>query len=80
MKKYFTILLLAIFGFVAVSCDDNRNDNVVGDGDTYSVMKDVTGTLNSGNNYTLSQGINIASSDVVLVYRNINSNSSFFPK
>lgn len=76
MKKYFTILLLAIFGFVAVSCDDNRNDNVVGDGDTYPVMKDVTGTLNSGNNYTLSQGINIASSDVVLVYRDINSNTS----
>ena len=70
MKNYFTILLLAIFGFLAVSCTD-RDDN-----DTYPMMRDITGTFNSGNSYTISQGINIASTDVVLVYRNINSGSS----
>ena len=71
MKNYFTILLLAIFGFLAVSCTD-RND----DDDTYPMMRDITGTFNSGNSYTISQGINITSTDVVLVYRNINSGSS----
>ena len=39
-------------------------------------MKDVTGTFSSTNNYALDQTIDIPSSDVVLVYRNINSNSS----
>ena len=39
-------------------------------------MKDVTGTFTSSGNYTLTQSINIANSDVVLVYRNYNSNSS----
>lgn len=68
MKNYFTILLLAIFGFTALNCTD-RNDNLVGDGDTFPMMKDVTGSFNSANNFTVSQGIAISSTDVVLVYR-----------
>lgn len=75
MKNYFTILLLALFGFLAVSCTDRNDDVLVDDNDTYPMMRDVTGTFNSGNSYTINQGINIATTDVVLVYRNINSAS-----
>lgn len=75
MKKYFTILLVAMVGFVAFSCEDRNNDVVTTDNDTYPVMKDITGTLNGANNYTISQGLAIAGTDVVLVYRNINSDS-----
>lgn len=74
MKKYFSILLLAIFGFIAFGCNDDRNDNV--DNDTYPVMAEITGTFNAGNSYTINQGINIESTHVVLVYRNINSGNS----
>ena len=76
MKKYFTLMILAVLGGLFVmSCD--RTDTVVTeDNDTYPVMKDVTGTFTSSGNYTLTQSINIANSDVVLVYRNYNSNSS----
>lgn len=76
MKKLLTIALLATFGFSAISCDDRNDEVLVQDNDTYSVMTDLTGSLNSGNQYTLTQGINIAQSDVVLVYRDINSNSN----
>lgn len=76
MKNYFTILFIAIFGFLAVSCTDRNDEVLVDDNDTYPMMRDITGTFNSGNSYTISQGINIASTDVVLVYRNINSGSS----
>ena len=76
MKKYFTLMILAVLGGLFVmSCD--RTDTVVTeDNDTYPVMKDVTGTFTNGNTYTLSQSLNIANSDVVLVYRNYNSNTS----
>ena len=77
MKKYFTLMFLAIFGgLLMMSCD--RTDTVVPveDNDTYPIMKDVTGTFTSGNYYTLNQPINIASSDVVLVYRNFKSNTN----
>lgn len=70
MKKYFSILLLAIFGFMAFSCDDDRNDNViVDDYDTYPVMADITGSFNANNSYTIQEGITLGSNDVVLVYR-----------
>ncbi|TXF76334.1 hypothetical protein [Chryseobacterium sp.] len=74
MKNYLTIFLLAIFSIAAVSCTD-RNDEVIVE-DNPVLMRDVTGTLNSTNSYTLTQGIDIATSDVVLVYRNINSNTT----
>lgn len=79
MKKYFSILLLAIFAFVAFSCDDRDDSVLVDDNDTYPVMADITGNFNAGNSYTINQGIDIASSDVVLVYRNINSGNSGTP-
>ena len=67
MKKYFTFMLLAIFGFAAVSCT-NRDEDVVAT-DTYSKMTDITGNFTPGNSYSVSQGLNINSTDVVLVYR-----------
>ena len=78
MKKYFTLMVLAIFGgLLMMSCEMNEVvDRDIQDNDTYPVMKDVTGTFSSTNNYALDQAIDIPSSDVVLVYRNINSNSS----
>lgn len=72
-------MLLAIFGFVAISCT-NRDDTVIPpDNDTYSKMLDVKGSFNAGNNYTISQGISINSTDVVLVYRRYNTNSTSAP-
>ena len=72
-------MLLAIFGFVALSCT-NRNDDVIPpDNDTYSKMLDVRGTFNTANSFTISQGITINSTDVVLVYRNYNSNTTLTP-
>ncbi|SIT22599.1 hypothetical protein SAMN05421786_11097 [Chryseobacterium ureilyticum] len=67
MKKILPLILLAFVGLFVMSCDNN--DNVVGDGDTISLMQDATGTFSSGNNFRLTQGINIESTDVVLVYR-----------
>ena len=54
MKKYFTLMILAVLGGLFVmSCD--RTDTVVTeDNDTYPVMKDVTGIFINGNTYTLS--------------------------
>ncbi|MFY7816666.1 MAG: hypothetical protein ACOVRK_15905 [Chryseobacterium taeanense] len=67
MKKFLPILLLAFVGLFIFSCNDD--DNVVGDGDTYSQMRDITGSFTSANSYAFTQGINIESTDVVLVYR-----------
>jgi hypothetical protein len=68
MKKILPFLLLAFVTLFVFSCDDN-NDNVVGDGDTYSRMRDITGSFNNSNGYGFTQGINIEQTDVVLVYR-----------
>ncbi|MEJ5105280.1 hypothetical protein [Chryseobacterium sp. MYb328] len=67
MKKILPLILLAFVGLFVMSC--NNDDNVVGDGDTISLMQDATGTFNSGNGFLLSKGISIQSTDVVLVYR-----------
>lgn len=67
MKKFFTIMMVAMVGLVAISCDDR--DDVVADGNTYSVMTDITASFTDANNYEFSQGITIESTDVVLVYR-----------
>lgn len=73
MKKNLPILLLAFVSLFVFSCDnsdDNLNSNApYQDNDTYSQMRDITGSLNSGNGYAFTQGINIQSTDVVLVYR-----------
>ena len=66
---------MAIFGLMIFSCTD-RNDEPIQDNDTYPMMRDISGSFNAGNEYTISQGINIQTTDVVLVYRNINSGNS----
>ncbi len=68
MKKYLPILLLAFVSLFIFSCSDD-NDNVVGDGDTYSKMRDVSGSFTNANGYSFTVPINIQSTDVVLVYR-----------
>ena len=79
MKKFLPILLLAFVGLFIFSCDDDNNDNFV-DHDTYSQMKDVTGSFTSGNSYAFTQGINIHSTDVVLVYKNVGNAWQAIPK
>lgn len=76
MKKYFPMMLLALLSFVAFSCSTDRNDNSQNtDHDTYPKMRDIRGNFNAANEYTISQDLNIASTDVVLVYRNNNSSA-----
>lgn len=80
MKKYFLLSALAVFSLGTLqSCADDRIDNNYQDNDTYAVMRDVTGTLSAGNEYSITQNINIPATDVVLVYRNINNNSTGTP-
>ncbi|MBB4808291.1 hypothetical protein HNP38_003633 [Chryseobacterium defluvii] len=79
MKKFLPFLLLTFVSLFIFSCDDNNDDVVYEDSDTISQMRDITGTFTSNNGYTLTQGINILNTDVVLVYRNINSNTNSSP-
>lgn len=76
MKKIFPFILLAGIGFLAYSCDNS--DDVVVQNTVDSRMKDITGTFTGANNanWTISQGLSIKNTDVVLVYRNINSNTN----
>lgn len=71
-------MILAIFGgLFMISCERVSEVPVsepVQDNDTYSVMKDITGTFGVSNNYAINQDITIQNTDVVLVYRNVNSN------
>ncbi len=68
MKKILLFLFLGVIGFTAYSCDNDDSVQTV-DYDTIAQMKDVTGSFSSTGNYTISQGLNIPSTDVVLVYR-----------
>lgn len=67
MKKYLSFLLLAIFGFVALSCNNDRDV----DNDTYSVVYDVTESFTAANNYEVLKTFNnpLYNEDVILVYR-----------
>lgn len=67
MKKFFPLLLIAFVSLFIFSCDDNDNGFV--DNDTYSQMRDVTGSFTSSNGYSFTVPISIESTDVVLVYR-----------
>jgi hypothetical protein len=70
MKKILPFLLMAFVGLFAYSCDDKDDVVVQGqDNDTFSRMKDVTGSFTSTNTYAFTQGISIQNTDVVLVYR-----------
>jgi hypothetical protein len=77
MKKYFLLSAIAALTLTSLTSCERTTDVVQQqDKDTYSQMKDVTGTLSASNQYTISQNISILNTDVVLVYRNINSNTS----
>ncbi len=75
MKKYFSLLLVAIFGFMVVSCIDRTNEPIK-DNDTYSVAYDLKGinftkSSSSNNLYIYSNTFKnpLYNSDVVLIYR-----------
>lgn len=81
MKKFLPVLLLAFVSLFIFSCDDNSNDNApYQDNDTYSQMRDVTGNFTAANSYAFTQGINIQSTDVVLVYRYLGDSWQLIPK
>lgn len=73
MKKYFALVLVALFSFVAFSCDD-RNDNIQ-DNDTYSVVLDIKNVnfepATSNAQYSISRTFTrpLVDTDVVLIYR-----------
>lgn len=73
MKHLFSFFMIALMGLFVVSCDNSDDRGGGTDYDTYPVMRDATGTFNASNGYTLTQSITMSSSDVALVYRNINS-------
>lgn len=80
MKKFLPILLLAFVSLFIFSCDDNNDNTPYTDNDTYSIMKDATGTFSSSNSFTLSMDINIQNTDVVLVYRKVGNYWQSIPK
>jgi len=73
MRKFFPILMLAFVSLFIFSCDNS--DDVVVDNTVYAQVRDVTGSFNSANNYRLTQGLDIPTTTVVLVYRNVGSGS-----
>lgn len=75
MKKILLFLFLGTVGFTAYSCDNSDDTVVQGvDYDTISQMKDITGSFSSNGNYTISQGLDIPNTYVVLVYRLVAGN------
>ncbi|MDF0719498.1 hypothetical protein P0M11_05735 [Kaistella sp. PBT33-4] len=83
MKKYFSLLLIALFGLVAVSCD-TRNDDPYQDYDTYSVVYDIT-NVNFINDPTYGWSTShtfkkpFYNTDVLLVYRKSGSTGNGSP-
>lgn len=74
MKKYFTLILVAIFSLVAVSCDSRNDDVIVQDNDTYSKVLDINNvnfSYNTTDGYFISRSFTkpFVSTDVVLIYR-----------
>lgn len=74
MKKYFTLILVAIFSLVAVSCDSRNDDVIVQDNDTYSKVLDINNvnfSYNTTDGYFISRSFTkpLVSTDVVLIYR-----------
>lgn len=72
MRKFLPMVMLAFVSLFIYSCDNS--DDVTNE--IVLQMKDVTGTFNSNNNFKISQGLALAPTDAVLVYRNINSNTN----
>lgn len=78
MKKYFTMLLLAFFAVAVISCND-RDDVVVQDNVIPAVMRDIRGSFTSANSYRLFEELDLNDTDIVLVYRNANSDLNTSP-
>lgn len=80
MKQYIlsSLLVTASLGTL-VSCDRNTEVIQTENTESFPKMKDATGTFGLGNNYALDMDISIPKTDVVLVYRNVNSNTSDSP-
>ena len=76
MKKFLPLLLLAFVSLFIFSCKDDDDQ----DFDTYSQMRDATGTFTSADGFTLTMDINIQSTDVVLVYRRVGNAWQIIPK
>jgi len=68
--------MLAFVSLFIYSCDDNDDVVQVEDQDTIAQIRDVTGTFNASNSFTITQGIDIFNTDVVLVYRNVGGSSA----
>lgn len=65
---------MAIFGFVAFSCNDRANDTAIQDNDTYPVVLDINNVNFANdpqNGYFISRTFNspLHDTDVVLIYR-----------
>lgn len=76
MKKLLTLLMMAAFSFMIVSCD-TRDDRV--DQDTYSVVYDLANVdfiYSAADGYTISRTMNIYNSDVLLMYRRTGTTST----
>ncbi|MBF6610245.1 MAG: hypothetical protein ITF99_03765 [Chryseobacterium sp.] len=70
MKKLLTLLMMAAFSFMIISCDTTRDDRI--DQDTYSVVYDLANVdfiYSAADGYTISRTMNIYNSDVLLMYR-----------
>ncbi|ROH95605.1 hypothetical protein [Chryseobacterium daecheongense] len=72
MKKFLPFLVLAFVSLFIFSCDDNNDDVVYEDHDTYSVAYDITPTFSKVNTnlYEYNDAFNtpLVESDVVLIY------------
>lgn len=72
MKKFLPFLFLAFVSLFIFSCDDNDDDVVLDDHDTYSVAYDITPTFSkvNVNFYEYGDEFNtpLIESDVVLIY------------
>ncbi|MDR2204671.1 MAG: hypothetical protein LBE36_00685 [Flavobacteriaceae bacterium] len=66
MKKLFSFLFIGLLATIPFSCND---DDPPPPEPIYAVVRDITGSFNNGNGYTISQGLVLNNSDVVLVYR-----------
>ena len=74
MRKYFTLMLIAVFTFAVVSCDTRNDDVIVQDTDTYPVVLDINNVNfdnDAQNGYHIERSFTspLMSTDVVLIYR-----------
>jgi len=77
MKKLLTLLMMAAFSFMIISCDTTRDDRI--DQDTYSVVYDLANVdfiYSAADGYTISRTMNIYNSDVLLMYRKTGTTST----